>query len=184
MPRLHLVWHGRPQVDPTRPPDEWALDPAGFDAIDALRHHGRLPHHVPWFSSPERKALDTARRLTDGLLSAGDVTVVPELREHARGVTPWFDDVEQWRALVGRVFEEPDRPALAGWEPLTATRDRVVPAVRRLLAGHPGQELVLCGHGTAWTMLVAELTGRPADLAAWAALRMPDHWVVELDTPE
>ncbi len=29
-------------------------------------------------------------------------------------------------------------------------------------------------HGTAWTLVVADLTGRPPDLAWWAGLAMPD----------
>lgn len=53
-----------------------------------------------------------------------------------------------------------------------------MPAVRRILVAHPGDDVVLVGHGTAWTVLVAALTGRPPDLDAWAALRMPDVWVV------
>jgi 23S rRNA (adenine2503-C2)-methyltransferase len=57
------------------------------------------------------------------------------------------------------------------WEPPTPTRDRVVAAVRRLGSTHDG-DLVLVGHGTAWTLLVAELTGRPPDLDAWERLAM------------
>lgn len=51
----------------------------------------------------------------------------------------------------------------------------------RLLAEHPRDDLVLVGHGTAWTLLLAELTGSAPDLDAWAALRMPDVW--EVDRP-
>jgi hypothetical protein len=38
--------------------------------------------------------------------------------------------------------------------------------------------VVLVGHGTAWTLLASELTGRPPDLARWAALRLPDVVVI------
>jgi len=37
----------------------------------------------------------------------------------------------------------------------------------------PG-DVVLVGHGTAWTLLVAELTGEPPDLERWRSLGMPD----------
>jgi broad specificity phosphatase PhoE len=56
----------------------------------------------------------------------------------------------------------------------------VVRAVRRLRADHDG-DLAMVGHGTAWTALVAALTGRAPDLDAWERLAMPDLWV--LDTP-
>ena len=171
--RLYLVRHGRPRIDPERPPAEWPLDPTGIPDIDRLRCSGRLPDRARWFSSPEPKALGTARRLTDT-----EITVVDELREHARAATPWFEDRAEWEALVRRVFAEPGRPAWPSWEPLAATRDRVLPAVRRILAEVPDGPAVLVGHRTAWTLLVAELTGEPPDLDAWAGLAMPDLWVL------
>jgi broad specificity phosphatase PhoE len=174
--RLFLVRHGKPSVQPALPPEQWQLDPAGHASIQSLRESGRLPAYARWFSSPEPKALETARLLTDA-----EVTVVADLREHERGPTPWFDDLAEWRALVRRVFAEPDRPAYPGWEPLRATRGRVVAAVRAILGAHPGEDVVLAGHGTAWTALKAELTGAPPDLDAWDALEMPDVWVLPSD---
>lgn len=171
---LHLVRHGRSTMERGRAPHDWGLDPAGFADIDALRASGRLPERARWFSSPEEKALRTAQRLTN----AG-VVVVEELREHERQTTRWFDDPAEFRAAVHRAFENLDESSVEGWEPLAATRDRLLPAVRRILADHPHEPVVLAGHGTAWTLLVAELTGQRPDLEAWARLRMPDLWVVE-----
>ncbi len=166
--------HGLSETDRSRPPHEWRLATGAHVAIAELRHSGLLPDDALWFSSPEPKALDTAGMLTDR-----EVGVVPELREHERHSTVWFDDPQEFRAVVRRAFEVPDRPALEGWEPLASTRDRLVPVVRRILLDHPDEEIVLTGHGTAWTLLVAELTGSAPDLGAWARLRMPDLWVVE-----
>jgi len=106
--------------------------------------------------------------------------VVDELREHERGVTPWFDDVQEWRSVVRSAFTAPDRPALPGWEPLSRTAARLLPAVRRIISAHGDKEVVLVGHGTAWTLLVAELTDTPPDLDRWALLAMPD--VIAVDT--
>ena len=52
-------------------------------------------------------------------------------------------------------------------------------AVRRVLEVHGDEDVVLVGHGTAWTLVVADLTGRPPDLERWAALEMPD--LISLD---
>ena len=71
-------------------------------------------------------------------------------------------------------FADPDHPAYDGWEPLADCERRVTGAVRALMADHPGADLVLVGHGTAWTVLVASLTGERPDLDRWAALAMPD----------
>jgi broad specificity phosphatase PhoE len=169
---LFLVRHGRPRPEPDVAPEHWRLDPAGFDDIDALRRSGRLPTVASWFSSPEPKATATAQRLTDA-----PVTVVDDLAEHRRGAH-WFDSGDDFGAAVRRAFDEPERSAVPGWEPLAHTRARVVAAVRRITAGHAG-DCVLVGHGTAWTVLVAALTGRPPDLVAWERLAMPDLCVLE-----
>lgn len=165
---LHLVRHGRSLVVPGRPAHEWDVDPTAYDDVWALRD--RLPRGAAWFCSPEPKAVTTAQLLTDT-----DVGVVDDLREHVRDSTTWFDD---FPAVVRRAFADPGVPAHEGWEPLTACRDRVVPAVRRILDVHGRDDVVLVGHGTAWTVLVAELTGREPDLARWEKLAMPDLIVV------
>lgn len=131
----------------------------------ALRTSGRLPEHAAWFCSPETRAVETAQLLTER-----EVGVLPDLREHER-TAEWIED---FPAAVRRAFERPDEPAVAGWEPLADCRDRVVRAVRRVLEVHAGKEVVLVGHGTAWTLVVGELTGRPPDLDAWESLAMPD----------
>lgn len=170
---LYLVRHGTPAVDRARPAAEWELDPAAFDDVWALRESGRLPDRAGWFTSPEPKAVQTAQLLTEG-----DVGIVEGLREHVRDSTGWIDD---FPAAVRRAFEEPDAPAYDGWEPLATCRDRVTATVRGILADHPQDDLVLVGHGTAWTVVVADLTCAEPDLDRWQALAMPD--VLEVDLP-
>ena len=81
--------------------------------------------------------------------------------------TTWDGD---YRALAAAYLAGEAHP---GWEPLSVCRDRVVAAVAPVLAAHAGEDVVLVGHGTAWTVLAAELTGRPPDLERWASLAMP-----------
>ncbi|MDZ5622126.1 histidine phosphatase family protein [Nocardioides sp. HM23] len=167
---LYLVRHGRPLIDRARPAAEWELDPAGFDDVWALRESGRLPARAAWFTSPEPKAIATAQLLTEG-----EVGIVDGLREQVRESAAWIDD---FAGTVWRAFDQPDAPAYDGWEPLVVCRDRVTATVRGLVADHPETDLVLVGHGTAWTLLVAELTGAPPDLDRWRDLAMPDLIVV------
>lgn len=161
---LFLVRHGQPVFDRDRPAATWELDPAAYDAVWALRD--RLPHGASWYSSPEPKALQTAHLLTDTV-----VGVIDDLREHERDSTGWIDDFPD---VVRRAFAEPDRPANPGWEPLAACRARISAAVSPLLGAHQDEDVVLVGHGTAWTVLVAELSGEPPDLGRWEKLAMPD----------
>jgi broad specificity phosphatase PhoE len=167
---LHLVRHGRPLVTPGVPAAEWDLDPAAYDDVSALRASGRLPTRAAWLTSPEPKAVQTAQLLTDG-----HVGVLPDLREHQRtgGL------VEDFAGAVRRAFDHPDRSAVDGWEPLDDCRRRVTAAVRGVLEVHADADVVLVGHGTAWTLVAAELTGQPPDLERWTTLAMPD--VIRVD---
>jgi broad specificity phosphatase PhoE len=162
---LYLVRHGRPLVDRTRPAHTWSLDPSYDDDVRALR--SRLPGAAAWYSSPEPKAFMTARLLTES-----PIEIVPDLREHERNTADWVDDFDE---VVGRAFTEPDRPAYDGWEPLARCRERVVRVVSGILGTtHRDADVVLVGHGTAWTCLLAALRGAPPDLDAWSRMAMPD----------
>jgi broad specificity phosphatase PhoE len=160
---LYLVRHGRPLVDRTVPAHEWPLDPAYADDVRALRT--QVPETAAWCSSPEPKAVATALLLTDD-----PVEVVDDLREHERDTTDWMED---FGSVVRRAFERPEVSAYAGWEPLADTRRRLVPAVRGILDRHRGRDVVLVGHGTAWTLLRSAWTGEPPDLDLWTRRSMP-----------
>jgi len=163
VPRLTLVRHGRPAVAPALPASEWKLAANAAAGIRALGPVGEAG--AAWFSSPEPKALATAH-----LLAPGAVEVLVDLREAERPAS-WFDDAAEFFAVVRRAFVRPHDQVLPGWEPLAATRHRVVAVVRELLTA--GRPLALVGHGTAWTLLVAELTGSEPDLDAWVSMPMP-----------
>jgi broad specificity phosphatase PhoE len=59
----------------------------------------------------------------------------------------------------------------------------VVRAVAAILDRHHHDEVVLVGHGTAWTLLRSALSGEPPDLAWWAALGLPDACRCEVGAP-
>lgn len=167
--RAHLVRHGRPLVDPCRPAAAWELDPEGFDDVWALR--GRLPSGATWFCSPEPKAVETAQLLTDG-----EVGILEGLAE-LRRPDAWDPAYE---ASVARAFARPDAPAAPGWESIADCRFRLrraIAPVRRTLAG---EEVVLIGHGLAWTVLVADLAGAAPTVEDWRGWTMPDLRVVTL----
>jgi broad specificity phosphatase PhoE len=167
---LYLVRHGRPLVDRARPAKDWELDLAYARDVRALRP--LVPQHAAWFSSPEPKALATARLLTDQ-----PVEVIDDLREQHRDTTDWIEDFE---TVLGRAFQYPGVPAYAGWEPLAATYGRVVSAVAAIIDQRPARDVVLVGHGTTWTLVRSAVTGAPLDLDWCARLAMPD--VVECDS--
>ncbi len=168
---LHLVRHGRPRVDPTSPAPTWPLAAGAYDEVAGWAHG--LPAGAWWATSPEPKA-----RATAAVLHPGRLEVVDDLAEHRRG-PGWTHDFTR---TVERAFASPERAAAPGWEPLVDCRDRVVAAVRTLAAAHPVGHVVLVGHGTAWTVAAAALTGREPDLDRWRSLGMPDL-VASLEVP-
>ncbi len=98
------------------------------------------------------------------------------LRDRLPAGEAWVDDFD---ATVERAFAEPTVAAYDGWEPLEECRARVTKAVSGILSAHAGEDVVLVGHGTAWTVLASELTGTPPDLARWRALGLPDLITVD-----
>jgi broad specificity phosphatase PhoE len=171
---LYLVRHGRPILDTTVPASTWVLDPEHEFLVEELAARAPWADDAVWFTSPEPKAMRTAF-----LLAEREVPVVEDLREHDRGATGWVPDFAG--ALRG-AFASPHSEARPGWEPIVRTRSRVVAAVRQILAEHPGRDVVLVGHGTAWTLLAAELTGAEPDLERWGRLAMPD--VITVGSPD
>lgn len=127
-----------------------------------------------WYTSDEPKAVATAHQLT-----AGQVQEWPALREAHR--FDWFATHEEFREAVLEAFSQPSRSARPGWEPLDDTRRRVSDAVSQIVDEN-GDDVVLVGHGTAWTLLLSELTGTAPDLTAWTKLRTPDLCTLDLDT--
>ena len=173
MTRVWLIRHGPPRIDPDVAASRWPLSPEGETAVLAARERWALPVDATWCSSPEPKAHRTAE-----LLRGRAVDTVQDLREAGRPAV--WQDGAGFAQTVERSFADPDRPAAPGWETTNATRGRVVAAVHDLLATSP-DELVLVGHGTAWTLLVAALAAAASDRRAWRAMRMPDRCELVLD---
>jgi broad specificity phosphatase PhoE len=173
---LHLVRHGLPDIRRQLAAHEWTLSPDAQQGLVALRHSGVLPAGAVWFSSPEPKAMETARFLSDGVIVIRD-----GFREQVRSARSLSGG--DLRSAVRRAFEDPHQAALPGWEPLGRTRRRVTSAARPLIESlAPTAQVVATGHGTAWTILVSELTDSPPDLEAWEQMLMPDHCAIDLDS--
>ena len=171
---LYLVRHGRPNVDPAVPASTWVLDPEHEHLVADLAARAPWLVDAVWFTSPEPKAARTAF-----LLAGREVPIVEDLREHERSGTTWVPDFTD---AVGEAFASPYSEVRQGWEPIIRTRSRVVTAVRKILVEHPGRDVVLVGHGTAWTLLAALLAGTEPDLERWRNLAMPDVITVEKTT--
>ena len=179
-PTLHLVRHAPPTQDPVRPAREWDLAVEAAAAVAELRASGVLPTEASWVSSPEPKARATAALLTDAVVRVDD-----DLREAFRSAA--YVDADVFERCALHSFADPNASAAPGWEPLVRTRARMLRAARAAVVSGGGGDVVLVGHGTSLTMLVAALPASRPDVPAWRAMRMPDHcairWPDELVAP-
>jgi len=157
-------------VDPTVGAHLWHLtaDP-GVATLAAARV---LPKRALWFTSPEPKAVETA-----ALLGAREARVVPDLREADRGAT-WIADQQEFRATVMRYLAD-GVVAADSWEPRDAVTRRLAAATRFIRSQAGRKDVVLVGHGTAFTLLVSALTEKLPDPDAWIGLSLPDHCALD-----
>lgn len=177
---LHLVRHAPPLIDTAVPASRWPLDPDQLATLTPLRASGVLPTlAATWCSSMEPKAVATAELLA----AATDVHHLAGLGEAARPAC--WSERSEFEATVERSFTTPTEPALPEWEALDAVRRRLLrafeDAVLPLAARSGHDDVVLVGHGTAWTVLVSALTAAPPDVDAWRAMTMPDHCQLEIE---
>ena len=172
---LHLVRHGRPLIEPGKPASSWRLDAAASPDVQGLQVFMRTnAAAASWHSSDEPKAIATASALTDG-----EVEVVPMLREAVRA--DWFPHQDQFQAAALAAFARPAHAARPGWEPFDQTRARIRATADKIVK-RSRTDVVLVGHGTAWTLLVSDITGQPPDLESWRRLGQPDLCTLDLDT--
>jgi broad specificity phosphatase PhoE len=180
MIRLHLIRHGRPLVDAKTSASTWSLV-ADDEPFRSLTAAPGFPRFGRWVSSSEPKALDTARVLRHLLdLPADDFDRTAALREMRRPAG-WTQQLV-FEGLVRASVENPSEPAAAAWETAASVLERVGAEVRRQCERSEREgsgEVVLVGHGTAWSLLVAATVGLPVDVAGWQRMRMPDWCVLD-----
>jgi broad specificity phosphatase PhoE len=170
-----LVRHARPVIDPGRPPGEWALDELYAPDVQALVESLRPLGLDGVVTSPEPKAVGTARAIVDALgvpLSEDEA-----LREQGSGPIPWFENPDDFRGAVAEHFRRRDE-AVFGGEASADAAGRCDGAVGRARARFRRPALVthgrvMCGY------LRDELHVDPVFI--WSDLRMPDALMLDFE---
>ena len=132
--------------------------------------HAERPFDV-LLASPRPRVLECAQIV--GARLARPVTVVEALRGQEFGVA----DGGLWEHVIadfgGPPAHDPDRAVAAGAEPWNAYADRVLTALRTLLAAYADRRLLVIGHGKTTGLAGALLAG--ADPPAHAEDYVVDH---------
>lgn len=162
-----LVRHSIPEVDPSRPAPEWSLSEEGTSLCETIAT--KLQRFLPivMFSSPETKAIETARHI--GLHLGIGFTVRGELREHRRPLV--FLPQPEFHENIRRLFASPDS-IVYGSESSDDVARRIEAEARRALTDHPEGNILMVTHGTAMTSFTSRHTNADA-YSLWKSLDLP-----------
>lgn len=127
------------------------------------------------FSSPEPKAIQTARPIADRF--GIPLTTLEGLREHDRRNVQYVGDDADFRDTIKRLFEQPDQ-LIYGNETANQAYDRFYTAVHEAIAQQPDRNLALVSHATVLTLFISRMTGSDP-YSFWSQLGMPAYIVVD-----
>jgi 2,3-bisphosphoglycerate-dependent phosphoglycerate mutase len=152
---LEGVWHGSIDTELTDRGARQALRVAAALAASA-------PAATALYSSPLRRARETARAIADAL--ALEPRLEPDLAEYHLGALEGrsYQELFAEHRLFERMREDPDwRPG--GGESPRQVAERCAGALGRIAAAHPGERVIVVSHGGALTLgLGLLLDGDPA----------------------
>ena len=175
MPRLILIKHAAPVVDPDQPPERWPLSEDGRARAMTLaeRIASLAPARV--LASRETKATQTAEVVASRL----QIPFVPadDLHEHDRSNVPHMPSRE-FISMIELFFRKPHQLA-RGLETADAARERIAGAVDRAIEAHPSETLAVVSHGTVISLLLQQRTGEDP-FFSWRAMKLPSFLVIDL----
>jgi 2,3-bisphosphoglycerate-dependent phosphoglycerate mutase len=174
---IYLIRHG--DATPTEGEvisatyDEQALNSRGRAQAEALARRLATVPFAALYSSPLRRALDTAQPLS--AVKALPVEIVPDVREimhsaeaqRADGMSA-ADYIQRFKEGGSRISAHMMRvgsfEGLPGVEPRARFRGRVRDALDALAARHPGQRIAVVTHGGVINVFAAEVLGLERDV--------------------
>lgn len=166
---LLLIRHSHSQPIADVPAHLWSLSKKGREKC---RHFAQqlLPYQpTRILTSHEPKTLQTGQLLAKEL--ALPCHTAPNLHEHERATTPWFDSEEAFQAAVRQLFIHPDQLML-GEETANQALARFSAAIHAQLEQYPHDCLAIVTHGTVLTLFVGQ--HNPIELVPfWQNLEMP-----------
>ncbi len=172
---LYLVRHAETAPNFSQPASTWPLTEAGRVAASTLAKE------IDWetvslvASSPEPKAIETARALMSPVAYCR-FTIMDDLRELSAPLVKHPDD---FRQQLARLFEgHPE----TGWENPERALTRILKAAHAASRSASPKRAVVVSHGRILTLLVSHLMRRSPTLTLWEQIAMPDIARVNLKT--
>ncbi|MBN1975974.1 MAG: histidine phosphatase family protein [Anaerolineae bacterium] len=173
MTSLYLVRHARTKMSDDDA-ERWPLSEEGERQADILAQRGFWREVALILSSPEPKALQTAkpaaRRWSIPLETANCLHEVR--RPH---LMPDYENA------VARFFSDPET-SIAGLEPAAQASERITRCIKGLSIGHPGKTLAIVSHGLVTALFLARLESHWPTVAEWRAIPFAGLAVVDTTT--
>ena len=159
-PSANVLFLTHPQVaiDPAIPVPDWTLSQLGADRMVRFAASPVLGRVTAIYSSGERKAVDTARILSER--KGIPFSVVAALHENDRSATGYLPP-DQFEAVADRFFAEPQASVL-GWERAVDAQARIVGCIHGILEQDTSLgDVVIAAHGGVGALLLAHLLRKP-----------------------
>lgn len=171
MAQIFLIRHSAPQIEELVEPRHWLLSPEGEAAARDFARSIPSPQG-PLYTSPEPKAVRTARLMAD----AWKVRVVPD---------PGLHEVEGRRSMNGRVEYEVNAvrylrgEPIEEWEEPESAQARITTVISRLAESQ--REVVVVSHGLVLVLALSSLLKCEPDalIPVWQSMRFPDLCIVD-----
>jgi broad specificity phosphatase PhoE len=158
MATAFFITHPDVEIDPAIPVPDWPLSAKGRARMQAALARPWVRSIRTIHSSTERKAVDAATILADGL--ALGFTTMAGLRENDRSATGYLPKSE-FETLVDAFFAHPER-SVRGWERAIDAQRRVAVAVDAILASAPVDgDIAIIAHGAVGALLLCALESLP-----------------------
>src|SRR5262245_2475472 len=142
MPKLILIRHSQPQIDPSLPASRWSLSEAGRQRCMALAPRLAAYEPAAIIASREPKAIETGSIVATSL--GVPFETADGLHEHKREHVA-FIPKEAFEATVAALFERPDE-LIMGEETANGAREHFERAVRAAIDRHPGRNVAIVTH--------------------------------------
>ena len=173
MPKLILVKHSLPTIDPLVPAREWHLSQEGRLRCGPLADKLAAYEPVVIVASTEPKAVETANIVAERLDKPFEVA--EGLHEHNRSNVAFYSP-QVFDQAVATFFQQPGE-LVFGRETAIQAQERFSMAVEGVLKKYTDGNVVIVAHGTVITLFVAA-HAKIEPFAFWKQLRLPSFVVL------
>lgn len=158
---LILIRHALPERrEVADGPADPGLSPEGHAQAEHMARYLASEAIHALYTSPLQRAVETAAPLAHHL---GLTPVVDDdVAEYDRNSSVYIP-IEELKATGDPRFEELTQGGGAGMDPMDEFEERVMRALERIIAAHPGQKVAVTCHGGVINLYVSAILGLPTE---------------------